>query len=107
MSVQSKLELIAIQQRNILLPVNNYNVGVSNNYSETHTRALSDQTTPINGKGTGVFLDTNNGGGSLDVNGVPQAAGSGRLANLAVNQYNQNNGYTHPNTSGNIGQVII
>ena len=88
-----------------MLVKNHYNT--NDNYSATHTRALSDKITPINGKGTGKFMDTNNGGGSLDIYGVPQAAGSGRLANLAVNQYKQNSGYEKPDTSANIGQVII
>ena len=68
------------------------------------TRALSDAETPVAGKGTGVFLDTYNGGGSLDINGNPAAAGSGRLQNVATNQYNGNNTYQHPDTSGNVGQ---
>lgn len=107
MAEQSELERIAIEQRNVLIPKNNYNVGVSNNYSALHTRALSDQTTPINGKGTGIFMDTDNGGGSLDIYGDPAIAGSGRLNSLLVNEYNKTNGYKTPNTSLNVGQVII
>ncbi len=106
--MQSKLEQIAIQQRASLLPFNYYNSADSNNnYSATHTRAISDDVTPVNGKGTGLYLDTANGGGSLDIYGIPQAAGSGRIGNITFNFYNQNNGYGHPDTSGNIGQVTI
>jgi hypothetical protein len=107
MAEQSKLEQIAIEQRNSLLPKNYYNVETGSNYTSRHTRALSDQITPVNGKGTGIFLDTNNGGGDLDINGSPQSVGSGRLKNLAVNQFNKENGYEHPDTSLNVGQVII
>jgi len=104
----NKLEQAAIAARNTLIPINTYNsADDSNNYSSTHTRALSDSQTPVAGKGTGVFLDTYNGGGSLDINGSPQAAGSGRLQNVAVNQYNGINTYQHPDTSGNQGQVTF
>lgn len=107
MSTQSKLELIAIAQRNVIIPFNTYNLEPTQNYQSTHTRALSDNATPNYGKGTGVYLDTTNGGSSIDVNGIAAAAGSGRLGNVAFNEYNQNNGYTAPDTSSNIGQVII
>jgi hypothetical protein len=101
----NKLEQAAIAARNTLLPTNTYNnADGSNNYTATHTRALSDSETPVAGKGTGVFLDTYNGGGSLDINGNPAAAGSGRIQNVAVNQYNGGNTYQHPDTSGNVGQ---
>jgi hypothetical protein len=104
----NQLEQAAIAARNALLPTNTYNNdSQANEYSSTHTRALSDQQTPVAGKGTGVFLDTYNGGGSLDVNGNPNAAGSGRIQNVGFNQYNQINEYEHPNTSGNIGQVVL
>lgn len=106
--MQSKLEQIAIAQRANLLPFNYYNSADSNNnYSATHTRALSDDLTPVNGKGTGVYLDTANGGGSLDIYGIAQAAGSGRIGNITFNFYNSGNGYTTPDMSGNIGQVTI
>lgn len=104
---QSKLELIAIQQRNTIIPMNTYNADTTQNYRATHTRALSDDVTPVNGKGTGQILDTANGGSSADIYGVAGVSGSGRLASLATNQYNANNGYTAPDTSGNVGQVVI
>lgn len=105
MAEQSKLELVAIQQRATLLPNNYYNVESSNNYGPNHTRAKSDNTTPIQGKGTGVYMDSYNGGGSIDIYGSSTAIGSGRIGNITFNQYNTNNGYTHPNTSLNIGQI--
>lgn len=108
--MSNKLEQAAIATRDSLIARNNYNnADDSNNYSATHTRALADQTTPVYGKGTGVFLDTYNGGGDLDVNGNPTYGGSGRLAAFANNTstwgYGPNSYYQHPDTSGNVGQV--
>jgi hypothetical protein len=106
MAEQSKLEQIGITQRGTLIPFNFYNnVANGNGYSATHTRAKSDTETPVAGKGTGSYMDTSNGGGSLDVYGSSLAVGSGRLGNLTFNHYNQNAGYEHPDTSGNVGQV--
>ena len=110
--MSTKLEQAAIAARNVLIAINNYdNVSDANNYSATHTRALSDQQTPVNGKGTGVFLDTYNGGGSLDIYGNPALAGSGRLAAFANNTstwgYGPNSYYQAPDTSGNVGQVTF
>lgn len=102
----NKLELAALAQRGILIPLNSYNsVSPTNRYSGTHPNALSDGDNK--GKGTGVFLDTYNGGADFDINGNPAAAGSGRIQNIAINEYNSLNGYTAPDTGGNIGQVVI
>jgi hypothetical protein len=110
--MSNALEQIAIAKRNALIANNNYdNVANSNNYGVTHTRALSDTLTPIYGKGTGLFLDTYNGGGDFDINGNPAIAGSGRLAAYANNGatwgYTPTTEYTAPDTSNNIGQVTI
>ena len=105
---QSKLEEAAIAARAQLIPRNIYNGSdAANNYSAIHTRAKSDDITPVNGKGTGLPFDTYNGGSSNDIDGVANAVGSGRIANVATNQYDVQNGYVHPDTSGNIGQVTI
>jgi hypothetical protein len=105
---QTQLELVAIAARAQLITRNVYNsTDAGNNYSVTHTRAMSDDITPINGKGTGVPFDSYNGGSSDDINGVANAVGSGRLANLTTNQYTPQSGYIHPDTSGNVGQVTI
>jgi hypothetical protein len=113
---QSPLEAAAIIQRNILLPQNIYKVGAlgTNEYWDNHTRALSDQTTPHYGRGTGNFLDINNYavGTDWDILGNPQVAqGSGRNPAFANNAgtwgYDPGHNYQHPNTAGNIGQVII
>jgi hypothetical protein len=112
---QSALEIAAIAARNQLLPINIYNNAASaNEYSATHTRALSDQATPNYGKGTGNFLDIENyaAGSALDINGNPTVAvGGGRnpafANNLGTWGYAPGHNYQHPNTAGNIGQVII
>tara|TARA_R110000782_G_scaffold30108_3_gene74980 strand:+ start:632 stop:958 length:327 start_codon:yes stop_codon:yes gene_type:complete len=104
----NKLEQAAIAARNALLPTNTYNsADDGNNYSATHTRALSDQETPVAGKGTGIFLDTYNGGGSVDINGATNAVGSGRIQNVAKNEFDGDNQYVHPDTSGNEGQFTF
>jgi hypothetical protein len=110
--MSNKLEQAAIATREALIARNNYNnADDNNNYSATHTRALADEETPIYGKGTGVFLDTFNGGGDLDVNGNPTYGGSGRLAAFANNSstwgYGPDSYYEHPDTSGNVGQVTF
>jgi hypothetical protein len=87
MAERSKLDLLATEFREILLAKNAFNdADPSNNYSVNHTKALSDSETPIKGKGTGVYLDTYNGGGDLDINGNPEFPGSGRNAALAMNK---------------------
>ena len=104
---QSELERIALEQRAHLLPRSHYNSIDNNMYSETHTRAKSDEETPVHGKGTGIYMDTDNGGGSHDIYGTPDNMMSGRTSNLAQNDYTINNGYETPDTSGNIGQITF
>jgi hypothetical protein len=106
----NKLEEAALIRREALIAINSYNNEArANNYSATHTRALSDSNTPIYGKGTGVFMDTYNGGGDIDINGNPTYGGSGRLAAFANNSskwgYGPTKYYTQPDMSGNVGQV--
>ena len=117
---QPPLEAAAISARNVLIPINLYNNYASaNEYTATHTRALSDQTTPVYGKGSGQFLDIENYGGvggDWDINGnQANSQGSGRSPLLSNNNSTWGYGptqlamvpYQHPNTSLNIGQVII
>ena len=116
---QSPLEAAAIAARATLIPINTYNnYAPANEYTATHTRALSDSTTPVYGKGSGQFLDINNYvgvGGSYDIFGNPTYAGSGRNPEMSMNNsiwgygpqgLNMQN-YTAPNTALNVGQVII
>lgn len=116
---QSPLEAAAIAARATLIPINIYNsASPSNKYSSTHTRAVSDSTTPINGKGSGGFLDIDNYGGvggEYDKNGNSLYAGSGRNPEIGLNNSLWGYGpsglgmvnYQHPDTSKNIGQVVI
>jgi hypothetical protein len=116
---QSPMEAAAIAARATLIPINTYNnYAAANEYTATHTRALSDKTTPVYGKGSGGFLDIDNYGGvggTLDVNGSSSYAGSGRNPELSLNNslwgYGpaglNMTGYKQPNTSLNKGQVII
>lgn len=96
-------------------------------YSVTHTNAISDSLSPYNGKGTGDLIDmvnTYNGvtaranynGGSIeDRLGVPSQPGSGRSPQITNNAALWGYGpsavagsdYIAPNTSQNIGQVVI
>lgn len=110
--MSNKLEQAAIANRERLIAKNNYNnEDKANNYSATHTRAIADSKTPVYGKGTGIFLDTYNGGGDYDVNGNPSIAGSGRLAAFANNSskwgYGPQQYYKAPDTSLNKGQISI
>lgn len=111
---QSKLEQIAIVQRNTLIPINTFNnEAPANNYTAGHTRALSDTETPEQGRGTQNFLDTSNydAGTQTDINGNPSIPGSGRNPAIANNGsswgYTPNSIYTAPDTSANVGQVVI
>jgi hypothetical protein len=97
MAERTKLDLIGEEARNNHIIKNTFNdVTDENHYSRTHTRAMSDEETPVHGKGTGVELDTANGGGSVDINGDASVAGSGRKGNIKFNQYNKNNPYQRP-----------
>lgn len=117
---QAPLEVAAIAARKAILPINIYNnAAAANEYTATHSRALSDSITPIYGKGSGGFLDIDNYsgvGGDWDKNGNQlNSIGSGRNPAFALNGSIWGYGptglgmtpYKHPNTSGNIGQVII
>lgn len=111
---QSKLEQIAINQRNTLIPINDYNSEASaNNYSATHSKALTDTQTPEHGRGTQNYLDTPNygAGTQTDINGNPSIPGSGRNPAIANNGstwgYTPENIYQAPNTSANEGQIVL
>jgi hypothetical protein len=118
--LQSPLEAAAIAARNVLLPTNTYNnVSPSNEYKATHTRALSDSTTPNNGKSSGGFLDIENYSGvgsDFDKNGNQFiSVGSGRNQAFGLNSSTWGYGptmlgmksYTAPDSSLNAGQVNI
>jgi len=102
----NKLEEKANEIRSKLVGLNTYNNNnAENNYSGKHKNAKSDG--DPHGKGTGVYMDTENGGSSVDINGNGTNIGSGRTNLIKLNKYNKDNQYSHPDTSGNAGQVHI
>ena len=120
---QTDMEYAAIIQRNTLIPINTYNnFANSNQYSLTHTRAITDSQTINAGRGTGTFLDSSNYNAGLGWDktgnqnpGSIVGAGIGRSPSLTLNNATWNMGpvglnmlnYNQPDTSLNIGQVII
>ena len=119
--MSTKLEELAINGnpsvpgsgRNKLLANNVYNdTEDANNYNASNSRALSDQETPIHGKGTGagdIVGATLAGGGDQDINGNVSIPGSGRIKLMAVNTFNPTNNYmnTFPGVSPTSGIVEI
>jgi hypothetical protein len=71
-------------ERKKLIPKNDYKQTFE--YSATNPDALSDG--DIKGKGTGVFLDSINGGNNLDI--------IERRAEIVINKYKEENPYTKP-----------
>ena len=80
----NELSQIAEQQRQRLIPKNDYKS--SNQYSATNKDAISDG--DEFGKGTGVFLDTMNGGSSID--------NAERKNEIKLNEYQKDKPYTTP-----------
>jgi len=80
----NELSQIAEQQRKRLIPKNDYKT--SNEYSATNKDAISDG--DEFGKGTGTFLDTANGGSSVD--------GLERINEIKINEYQKDKPYTTP-----------
>jgi hypothetical protein len=80
----NELSQIAVQQRSKLFPKNDYKD--TNKYSSTNPNAIADGDEL--GKGTGVFLDTINGGSSIDA--------LERKNGIKVNEYQANKPYTTP-----------
>jgi hypothetical protein len=80
----NKLGEVGEEQRNRLLPKNDYKP--TNEYSSTNKDAIADG--DEKGKGTGSFLDTTNGGSSID--------NVERINEIKINQYQKNKPYTTP-----------
>mgnify|MGYP000876322226 FL=1 len=78
------LTAIADIQRKTLIVKNDYKT--VNPYSSVNPDALSDG--DESGKGTGIFLDTINGGSSIDI--------VERKNEIKVNEYQPNKPYTTP-----------
>jgi len=96
---------------------------VNDKYGVNNTNALADSLSPYNGRGTGdgvtngVYgaIQNYNGGNTEDINGVVTSVGSGRNQQVVLNAGTWGYGpsviagsdYEQPDTSGNIGQVIL
>jgi hypothetical protein len=80
----NELGVIGEEQRKKLIPKNDYKE--ANKYSATNPDALSDG--DEFGKGTGVFLDTANGGSSVDT--------VERINEIKINEYQREKPYTTP-----------
>jgi hypothetical protein len=80
----NELGQIGEQQRQRLFPKNDYKS--TNQYSQTNPDAISDG--DEQGKGTGVSLDTVNGGSSIDI--------IERKNSIKINEYQSNKPYTTP-----------
>ena len=78
----NELGMVGEQQRNKLIPKNDYKD--TNKYSATNPDAIADG--DETGKGTGVFLDTVNGGSSIDL--------LERKNGIKVNEFQPNKPYT-------------
>jgi hypothetical protein len=78
------LGMIGEEQRKKLIPKNDYKQ--TNQYSSTNPDALGDG--DEFGKGTGIFLDTANGGSSVDV--------IERINEIKINEYQREKPYTTP-----------
>ena len=78
------LGIIGQDQRKKLIPKNDYKE--TNQYSATNKDAISDG--DDFGKGTGVFLDTVNGGSQLDI--------IERKNEIKIHEYQPNKPYTTP-----------
>lgn len=93
-----KLSKIADEARNKLITLNIYQNQSGKKYSAQHPNATQkqggiDDVNNVKGKGTGVFLDTSNGGGKLDIEGRVDVIGSGRKRLLMLNKYTQDKKY--------------
>ena len=80
----NELGQVGEQQRQKLIPKNDYKP--VNQYSATNKDAMSDGDEL--GKGTGVFLDTTNGGSSVDI--------LERKNEIKINEYQYDKPYTTP-----------
>jgi hypothetical protein len=80
----NELGQVGEQQRQKLIPKNDYKP--VNQYSATNKDAMSDGDEL--GKGTGVFLDTVNGGSSVDI--------LERKNEIKINEYQYDKPYTTP-----------
>ena len=93
-----RLGEIADTAREQLILQNVYQDISGKRYNSTHPNATQaqdgvDDRLNAKGKGTGGYLDTTSGGGSIDINGRPELGGGGRLEALTKNIYTKDNPY--------------
>jgi hypothetical protein len=81
---ENEMSAIADEQRKRLFPKNDYKE--TNKYSAVNKDAVSDG--DEFGKGTGIFLDTSNGGSSID--------NVERINEIKINEYQKEKPYTTP-----------
>jgi hypothetical protein len=81
---ENEMSSIADEQRKRLFPINVYKE--TKKYSAVNKDAVSDG--DEFGKGTGVFLDTSNGGSSID--------NVERINEIKINEYQKEKPYTTP-----------
>jgi len=81
---ENEMSSIADEQRKRLFPKNDYKE--TNKYYAVNKDAVSDG--DEFGKGTGVFLDTSNGGSSID--------NVERINEIKINEYQKEKPYTTP-----------
>ena len=93
--MKTKLDLIAIEARQNMLPKNYY--VEDDRYTQSHPNATQaqgvDDPNNARGKGTGVKFDFDNGGSNIDINGDPSLLNTGRNA-INQNLYTPGKKYT-------------
>lgn len=93
-----RLSEIADKARENLITQNVYQNLPGKSYNSRHPNATQEQggvddRNNIKGKGTGQYLDTTNGGSSVDVNGKPELGIGGRADAQTKNLYTSDNPY--------------
>ena len=101
----SKLEELGNEFRKKNIVKNTYQNAQGNEYGTKHPNAKSDGDSK--GKGTGNFLDTYNGGSTLDELGSAEDPGSGRIGNIAKNKFSAEKPYRLPETDENNNQFRV
>ena len=86
-----KLTQIADEARARLLAQNSYKENTNDRYSASHPNATVEGNDE-KGKGTGIILDTTNGGSIIDREGIPSLINSGRRG-FYSNLYTNTNEY--------------
>jgi hypothetical protein len=93
-----RLTQFAEEYRRRLVIENGYNDTTGNRYNAQHpnaTQAVGGRDPQnVRGRGTGVFLDTTNGGTSVDINGLPEYPNSGRNGINFLNRYTAQTPYS-------------